>query len=123
LAVTKKQLENIVGKGNVLDDEPSLKQYAVDQSFVASHRPDLVAFVATVKQVQKIVRLANKTDTPLIPFSSGKNLHGATIPDHGGVIVNMSRMKKIIEIDEENWFAIVEPGVTYQELQDILMKK
>jgi hypothetical protein len=123
LAVTKKQLENIVGKGNVLDDEPSLKQYAVDQSFVASHRPDLVAFVTTGKQVQKIVRLANETDTPLIPFSSGKNLHGATIPDHGGVIVNMSRMKKIIKIDEENWFAIVEPGVTYQELQDTLMKK
>jgi glycolate oxidase len=79
-----------------------------------------MAYAETVEQVQEVVKLANKTLTPLIPYSSGKNLHGATIPDQGGVILNLSKMNKIIEIDEENWFVIVEPGVTYQQLQDAM---
>jgi FAD/FMN-containing dehydrogenase len=123
MAVQKSNLEKIVGKGNVLDDEESLKGYSRDQSFVPARRPDMVVFAEKVEQIQDVVKLANKTLTPVIPYSSGKNLHGATIPDHGGIILNMTRMKKILEINEENWFALVEPGVTYRELQDTLTEK
>ena len=123
MAVQKAELEKIVGKGNVLDDEKSLKEYSRDQSFVTARRPDMVVFVEKAEQVQDVVKLADKTLTPVIPYSSGKNLHGATIPDHGGIILNMTRMKKILEINEENWFALIEPGVTYSELQDTLTGK
>jgi len=120
MALQKQQLEKIAGSGNVHDDEGTLNDYAEDQSFVQRRCPDMVVFVETVKQIQEVVKLANQTLTPVIPFSSGKNLHGAAIPDHGGIILNMSRMKKIVTIDEENLFAIVEPGITYSELQDAL---
>lgn len=123
MAVQKSNLEKIVGKGNVLDDEKSLKEYSQDQSFVPARRPDMVVFAEKVEQIQDVVKLANKTLTPVIPYSSGKNLHGATIPDHGGIILNMTRMKRILEINEENWFVLVEPGVTYRELQDTLTEK
>jgi len=93
MAVQKSNLEKIVGKGNVLDDEESLKGYSRDQSFVPARRPDMVVFAEKVEQIQDVVKLANKTLTPVIPYSSGKNLHGATIPDHGGIILNMTRMK------------------------------
>ena len=123
MAVDKSKLEKIAGKKNVLDDEATLKQFSQDQSFVAPRRPDAVVYVDTVEKVQQIVKLANETLTPIVPFSSGLTLRGAAIPDQGGIILNMSRMNKIIEIDEENLFAMVEPGVTYKQLQDELTPK
>ncbi len=76
----------------------------------------------TVEEIQQIVRLANKTKTPLTPYSSGLNLHGAALPLRGGMVLDLTRMKQI-EINEEDWFVIIEPGVTYAELQDALNAK
>jgi hypothetical protein len=76
-----------------------------------------------VEEVQEIIRYANKNKIPVVPLSSGKNLHGATIPDQGGIILNLNRMDKILQVDEKNWFAIIEPGVTYSKLQDEMVKK
>lgn len=123
MAAHKSDIAKIVGVDNVLDDRATLQRYAQDQSFVPMRMPDLVVFVQRVEQIQEIVKLANTTRTPLIPYSSGKNLRGATIPDHGGIILDMSRMNKIIEIDQDNLFAVIEPGVTYQQLQDELVSK
>jgi len=119
----KAQLENIVGPDSVRDDSDTLRQYAQDQSFVARCMPDAVIFVKTVEQIQKVVRLANQEKIPLIPYSSGKNLHGAAVPNQGGLVINMSRMTAILAIDEENWITVVEPGVTYQQLQAELTPK
>jgi len=123
MAVQKTEIEKIVGKDNVLDDATTLQTYSQDQSFVAPRSPDMVVFVQTVPQIQDIIKLANKTLTPVIPYSSGMNLHGAAIPDQGGIILNMSRMKKIIEVDEKNWFVLIEPGVTYRELDEAMSAK
>jgi len=123
MAVQKNEVEKIVGQGNAVDDETTLQAYAHDQSFVPARRPDMVVFVKAVEQIQEVVRLANRTLTPVIPYSSGLNLHGATIPDQGGIILNMSRMSEIIEVDEDNWFVIIEPGVTYFQLQNSLAEK
>ncbi|MCX5895748.1 MAG: FAD-binding oxidoreductase, partial [Proteobacteria bacterium] len=86
-------------------------------------RPDFVVFAETAEEVQKLLRLANETVTPVIPYSSGLNFHGATIPDHGGVILNLSRMNSILSVDEQNWFAVIEPGVTYERLQDEALRR
>ena len=123
MAAQKKDLEKIVGSGNVVDDEKTLQAYCRDQSFAEPRMPDVVVFTETVEQVRAVVRLANTTLTPVIPYSSGKNMHGAAIPDHGGIVLNMSRMNNILAIDEDNWCALIEPGVTYRQLQETLMKK
>jgi len=123
MALEKKRLVDIFGTERVYDDEKTLQEYAQDQSFSPKRKPDFVVFAEKVEEVQQVVRLANETLIPIIPYSSGLNFHGAALPDHGGIILNLSRMNKILQIDEENWFAVVEPGVTFEQLQGELMKR
>ena len=123
MALEKKSLTDIFGKKRVFDDEKTLEEYAQDQSFAPRRRPDFVVFAENVEEVQKVVGLANDTLTPIIPYSSGLNFHGAALPDHGGIILNLSRMNKIIQVDEENWSVLVEAGVTFEQLQKEMMKK
>ena len=123
MALQKSDIEAIVGKGNVLDDEATIAAFSKDQSTVEARRPDMVAYVESVEQIQKIVRLANQTLTPVIPYSSGLNLHGACIPDQGGIIINMTRMNRILALDDKNWHVMIEPGVTYEQLQNELIPK
>ena len=89
----------------------------------APRRPDFAVFAETAEEIQKLLRLANETITPVIPYSSGLNFHGATIPDHGGIILNLSHMKNILSVDEQNWFAVIEPGVTYEQLQGEALRR
>lgn len=119
----KKQLVDIVGPENVLDDQASLAPYSKDQSFVAPQMPDAVVKVRDVKQIREIIRLANKTDTPVIPFSSGLNLHGAALPSYGGMVLDLSGMDRILEINTKDMFVTIEPGVTYEVLQGALQEK
>ncbi len=119
----KQSLQNIAGSQNVFDNHETLEKYSRDQSFVTPGTPDFVIFPHTTEEIQEVVRLANQTKTPLVPFSSGLNLHGAAVPEKGGIIVNLSKMDKILSINENNWFAVIEPGVTYEQLQDELSKK
>lgn len=116
----REDLVSILNEGSVCDDAAALMSYAGDQSFVDPRRPELAVFPETVEQVLKVVAYANRTRTPLIPFSSGLNLHGGAVPRQGGIILNLSRMNKILAIDEKNWSCIIEPGVTVSQLQDAL---
>ncbi len=115
-------LVSILGAGSVFDDAATLAAYSGDQSFVDTRRPDLVVFAESAEQVQDVVRYANRTLTPVIPFSSGLNFHGGTVPRQGGIVLNLSRMNKILAIDADNWSAVIEPGVTISQLQDELEK-
>ncbi len=119
----KKKLIDIFGKDRVCDDEKTLLSYAQDQSFSPKRKPDFVVFAERAEEVQQLVKLSNETLTPIIPYSSGLNLHGAALPDHGGIVLNLSRMNRILQLDEKNWFVIVEPGVTFEQLQRELMNK
>ena len=116
-------LETIFGSSRVADDDETLAAYSRDQSLTAPRRPDFVVFAETAEEVQKLLRLANETVIPVIPYSSGLNFHGATIPDQGGIILNLSRMNSILSFDEQNWFAVIEPGVTYEQLQDEAIRR
>ncbi len=113
----------IFSEDQVYDDLETLEQFSRDQSFVPQRRPDFVVYPESVEEVQKIVQLANETRMPVIPLSSGLNLHGAAVPDHGGIVVNLSRMNKILMVDEKNLFVLIEPGVTYEQLQDYLVER
>ena len=103
----KSDLEKIVGSEFVKDDSETLNKYSSDQSFVQPSKPDIVIFPQNVEQIQKVVKLANQKNTPITPYSSGLNLHGATIPQQGGIILNLSRMDKIIEINEGPFYLLI----------------
>jgi hypothetical protein len=102
---------------DIVDDAAILEQYCRDHSFVAGCRPQFLVYPGNKEEVQEIVRLAGEVRMPLVPVSSGPpRLHGDTIPNQGGIIIDFNRMKRILKIDPVNRCAMVEPGVTYSEL-------
>jgi FAD/FMN-containing dehydrogenase len=118
------ELNAIVGSDHVLKDSGNLEAFSGDLSFVPKVRPGCVVRPENTGQVKKIVEWANETLTPLVPVSSGPpHFRGDTVPSLGGtVIVDLSRMKRILRIDPLNRVAMVEPGVTFAELQAELNK-
>jgi FAD/FMN-containing dehydrogenase len=124
--MNKKQqaLAEIVGRGNVQDDPEILAAHSGDQSFAHKLKPWFVVKPKNADQVQKLVQWANQTQTPLVPISSGPpHFRGDTVPSvPGAVMVDLSGMKKIMHVDKRNRMVMVEPGVTYGELQTELAK-
>jgi len=118
------ELGKIVGSKNVFEDSETLEGFSGDLSFVLKVRPRYVVRPESAEQVKKIVEWANETLTPLVPVSSGPpHFRGDSVPSVGGaVIVDLSRMKRIIRIDPQNRVAMVEPGVTFTGLQVELNK-
>ncbi len=116
--ITKENLAQIVGASQVSQEATALEAYASDMSFVNTIRPRFVVKPKTGESIQQLVKLANETKTPLVPVSSGPpHFRGDTVPSAGGaVIVDLSGMKKIINVDRARRVAMVEPGVTFGEL-------
>jgi FAD/FMN-containing dehydrogenase len=118
-------LFEIVGDGGVTHQEAILEQYSRDVSFARIVRPGSVVRPKSASDVEKIVRFACETSTPLVPVSSGPpHFRGDTVPSTGGaIIVDLCDIKKIIRVDRLNRVAMVEPGVTFAELQPEVEKK
>jgi FAD/FMN-containing dehydrogenase len=111
-------LSNIVGIDQISREEPVLEKYAGDMSFVRAIKPSCVVKPGNSDEILNIVNQAIETETPLVPVSSGEpHFLGDTVPGVGGaIIVDLSRMKKIVHIDRKNRVAMFEPGVTFAEL-------
>jgi FAD/FMN-containing dehydrogenase len=116
--IDEKKLAKIVGAANVSQKPSVLEEYSADMSFVNTVRPAYVVKPRNSGDIAKLVKLANKTLTPLVPVSSGPpHFRGDTVPGTGGaVIVDLTRMKKVIRVDRFHRVAMVEPGVTFGEL-------
>jgi glycolate oxidase len=80
--------------------------------------PEYVVRPATTEQVSRILKLANENRIPVTARGAGTGLSGGCTPSPGGILLSLDRMKRILEIDEQNHVAVVEPGVTLQELDD-----
>ncbi len=121
----KQKLVGIVGPKNVVDSPEVLAVYSKDQSFAAPMMPVMVVKPENAVQVQELVKWANETKTPLVPVSSGApHFKGDTVPSvPESVIVDLSGMNKIININRQQRMAIIEPGVTYGQLQEALAKE
>ena len=118
------QLEQIVGKEHVCANRDYGESYALGQNPKLTLPPDYIVRPSDTDQVQKIVRWANGTGTPLVPVSSAAPHYGSDtkplVP--GVVIVDMSRMNRILRVDRRNRLAVIEPGVSWEELQTELKK-
>lgn len=119
----KEDLSAIIGGDWISDDPETRARYAGDMSLVPPRQPSLVASPASTEEVQQIVKYANENAVPVTPRSSGIGYYGAGIPSQGGIIVNLARMNKILEIDPRNKKVKVEAGVTWAQLQDALEKE
>ncbi|OGR42344.1 MAG: hypothetical protein A2X35_01165 [Elusimicrobia bacterium GWA2_61_42] len=113
------ELGAIAGPENVHTDEAEILMYSYDAG-MARARPEAVVTVTAAAQVAPLLKLLYKAGIPFLPRLAGTNLSGGTIPLKGGVILNLSRLKKIRQIDTGARLALVEPGVVNLELQRAL---
>jgi len=120
--VIKNDLITIVGTEYVSDDLAIIEKYSKDRSFLQARTPNYVTEPKSTEEVQEIVKLANKNKIPVVPISSGIHFYGATLPDQGGIVVDMRRMNRILKVDNRNRAVRIEPGVTWGQLQDEVAK-
>ena len=113
------ELKKTLTPQNVLTEQAERYAYAQDAANLPRIKglPDAVVFVENIEQVQSVVRLANKYKIPVICRGAGTNVVGACSTEHGGIVLNFSKMNKILEISPENMTARVQPGVIVGELQ------
>jgi glycolate oxidase len=110
------QLVAIVGSDNVATSTVD----RITHSFDATQRrfmPDVVVHPGSTEEISRIVRLANNEKIPVLPRGAGSGFSGGSLPVHGGIVLVMTRMNHILEIDADNLIAVVEPGVVTGDLQ------
>jgi FAD/FMN-containing dehydrogenase len=117
-----KELKSIVGEKNPTADQHILYAYSYDMSFVTPKMPDYVVMAHTVEEVQQILKFANKEKIPVVPYTSGTNIGGLCIPEQGGILLDFKKMNKIVKLDPEALYAVIEPGVSHGQLADALYK-
>ncbi|MCF8082376.1 MAG: FAD-binding oxidoreductase [Deltaproteobacteria bacterium] len=116
------ELRSIVGKDNATAAKHIRYAYSYDLSFVKPKLPDYVVMATTVEQVQGIMKLANREKIPVVPFTAGTNIGGLCIPERGGILLDLKRMNKILRLDTESHYAVIEPGVSHAKLATELYK-
>ena len=128
-SVALQAFAGVVGKEWVFVEDEDLFPYRDSYSPLRDTPEDRSASAAvapgSVEEVQAVVRIADKHRIPLYTISTGKNLgYGGSAPNHGGsVVLDLKRMNRIIEVNESNGYAIVEPGVSYFDLYNYIQER
>ena len=109
-------LVSILDKDRVFTGEAINDDFSHDEMGGISKMPDVLVEVLSTEEVSKIMKYANENMIPVVARGSGTGLVGASVPIFGGIMINMSRMNNILEIDEENLTLTLEPGVLLMEI-------
>ncbi len=113
----------MLGASYVLVDEETLGSHAKDETEDLHFAPEVVIKPRTAKEVSAVLAYCNLHLIPVTPRGAGTGLSGGALPVHGGVVMAMQRFNEILEIDERNLQATVEPGVINQVFQDAVAEK
>ena len=115
-----KKLQAAVGPKNVTTDPDKMQPYSHDEVTDPAyhHMPEAVVFAETAEQVAAVVQLANDYHFPVVPRGAGTGLACGAVPIYGGVVLSLEKMNRILEINEDALYAVVEPGVRTSDLQD-----
>ncbi len=119
----RQKLTLIVEAENVCSDDESKSLYGQDETEDLAFPPEVVVKPSTTKQVSEIMKFANEHHVPVTPRGGGTGLSGGALPVYGGIVLSMEKFKRIIEIDEKNCQATVEPGVITQVFQEECEKR
>ncbi len=115
-------LHTIVGKSYVTREKEELLCYSYDATGI-SHLPDMVVFPGSETEISKILQLASKEKLIVVPRGTGSGMTGGSVPVKGGLIMVLTRMNKIIDIDEENFIVRVQPGVIVSDIHQAVEEK
>jgi FAD/FMN-containing dehydrogenase len=117
------ELETIVGQ-HYVSDQPE-ETYLYHYDFITAEpegKCDIVIMPNTAEEVQEIVKLANKYKIPVVPYVTGINFGSTATPLKGGIVVDLRRLNRIIEVNEDDMYALIEGGTTWADLQGYLDK-
>jgi len=113
-------LTDIVGGNDVLSGDKIADDYSHDEALTVAHQvPAAVVRPATTAEVSQILQFANGAGVAVTARGSGTGLSGAAQPQPDGIVISFERMNRVLEIDEENHVAVVQPGVTLAELDEV----
>ena len=115
------KLQQICGKDQVLTDKADLICYSYDAT-QKQYLPDVVVHPANVEEISQIMKLANENKIPVFPRGAGTGFTGGSVPTAGGIVLGLTRLDKILEIDDENLVATIEPGVVTEDFQKTVEK-
>ncbi|MDP6456924.1 MAG: FAD-linked oxidase C-terminal domain-containing protein [Candidatus Marinimicrobia bacterium] len=110
------ELSALLGSERITSDPTELLVYECDGLTLSKHPPDAVVYPQSTEEVAEIVRICHRHATPFLARGAGTGLSGGAIAAQGGVVIQMSRMNSILEIDYEDEIAIVQPGLVNLEL-------
>ncbi|RYE19515.1 MAG: FAD-binding oxidoreductase, partial [Sphingobacteriaceae bacterium] len=117
------QIKAIVGENAVITDRDELHDYSHDETEDLRFYPQVLVKPQTPEQVSELMKLANENQIAVTPRGAGTGLSGGALPVHGGLLIAMEKFNKILEIDERNLQATVEPGVITEVLMDAAVEK
>jgi len=112
------ELRGIVGGANVLTAQEDLIPYSFDGTAALQQMPGCIAFPQSTEHVSVILKLANRTKTPVVTRGTGTGLSGGSLPVAGCIVLCLVKMDKILELDRANLTMRVEAGVTTQTISD-----
>lgn len=110
-----KKLQKISGKAFVTKEKEELLCYSYDAAGI-SHLPDIVIFPGSEEEISQILFLASKHRIIVVPRGAGSGMTGGAVPVNGGIVLVTSRMNQILEINENNFYVRVQPGVVVGDL-------
>ncbi|WP_314589381.1 FAD-linked oxidase C-terminal domain-containing protein [Paenibacillus terrigena] len=113
--VVKRELRSIVGDTFFHDDPESLVTHSYDGTPMQQAFPDGVIYPGSTEEVAAVMKVLNRHRIPLVSRGSGTNLCGGTVPVHGGIVMVMHRMNRILDVDLDNLTATVQPGIITKE--------
>ncbi|PIK30333.1 glycolate oxidase subunit GlcD [Bacillus siamensis] len=119
----KEQFIRAVGKENYDDSAAGRLVYSYDAAPQLQAMPDAVIAPRCADDVSRILTICSRHDIPIVPRGSGTNLCGGTCPSEGGLVLLFKHMNRILEIDEENLTATVQPGVITQDMIHAVERK
>ena len=115
--------KEIIGAENVFTDSEKLLEYSHDETEDLSYPPDIVLKPVNTEEIAKILKYCNSKNIPVTPCGARTGLSGGSLPIFGGVALSVERLNSILEIDERNLQATVQPGVINQVFRDAVAMK
>lgn len=109
-------LKNVVGEDKVLHGSDINEDYSHDELGGVSNYPDVLVKVHNTEEISRIMKYAYENTIPVVARGSGTGLVGASVPLHGGIMMETTEMNNILELDEENLTLTLEPGVLLMEI-------
>jgi glycolate oxidase len=112
------ELRGIVGERYVLTTDGDVEPFSRDATPLFRERPDAVVLPATTAEVSAVLALATRLGIPVVPRGAGSNLSAATLAEHGGIVLVLTRMNKVLEVSGGELLAVVQAGATTAALAD-----